>query len=331
MIATIIYDAGMDDPGSQWLLLVVSLPSNSATARMRVWRALKALGCGALRDGAYLLPYQAALRQQLTDLSEGAVREGGSAWLLTIYAQSDQENDAYRALFDRSTDYAEWVKGVADARKTLSGSTPQEINRMLRKLRRDYETVRGTDYFPSEGSADAEGVWKDFVTAAETMLSPGEPHVAVNTAIARRDLREYQGRTWATRHHLWADRVASAWLIRRFIDRNARFVWLASPADCPADVLSFDFEGATFTHIGDRVTFEVLLASFALGQPALNRIGALVHYLDVGGIQPPESTGIECVLTGLREAIDDDDHFLAAATSVFDGLLTAFEKDVAAE
>jgi hypothetical protein len=320
----------MDNTSSQWLLLVVSLPSNSATARMRIWRALKALGCGSLRDGAYLLPHQPELREQLNDLSDETVREGGSAWLLTIHAQSDRENGAYRALFDRSADYAEWVKGLSDARKTLSGSTPQEINRILRKLRRDYETVRATDYFPSEASTDAEAAWMDFVNTAETMLSPGEPH-AVNAEIARRDLREYQGRTWATRRHLWADRVASAWLIRRFIDRDARFVWLGSPAECPAEVLGFDFDGAAFTHIGDRVTFEVLLASFALDQPALKRLGSLVHYLDVGGIQPPESTGIECVLAGLREAIDDDDQFLATASSVFDGLLTAFEKEVAAK
>src|SRR3546814_6533704 len=82
------------------------------------------------------------------------------------------------------------------------------------------------------------------------------------------------------------DRLACAWLIHRFIDSQARFLWLESPALCPADALGFDFDGATFTHIEARVSFEVLLASFGLDQPGLRRIGALVHYLDVGGVQP---------------------------------------------
>ncbi|MEN9985221.1 MAG: hypothetical protein RI925_723, partial [Pseudomonadota bacterium] len=102
--------------------------------------------------------------------------------------------------------------------------------------------------------------------------------------------------------------------------------WLASPADCPAEALGFDFDGATFTHVGSRVTFEVLTASFGLEPPALTRLGLLVHFLDVGGIQPPEAAGIESVLAGMRDSLTDDDQLLAAASSVFDGLLASFDK-----
>jgi hypothetical protein len=138
----------------------------------------------------------------------------------------------------------------------------------------------------------------------------------------------YQGRIWATRQRPWVDRLASAWLIQRFIDPQARIRWIAHPQDCPGDALGFDFDGATFTHIGSRVTFEVLLASFGLGQPALIRLGQLVHYLDVGGVQPPEAAGVESILAGLREAITDDDQLLGAAHAVFDGLLASFSKAV---
>ena len=93
--------------------------------------------------------------------------------------------------------------------------------------------------------------------------------------------------------------------------------------------MGFDFDGATFTHIGAKVTFETLLASFGLESPALQRIGNLVHFLDVGGVQPVEARGIERVLAGLREVIADDDHLLMTAASLFDGLLAAFEKDAA--
>ena len=114
------------------------------------------------------------------------------------------------------------------------------------------------------------------------MLSPDEPHETAG-GIARLDASSYQGRTWATRRRPWVDRVASAWLIQRFIDRDARFQWLSQPSDCPKGALGFDFDGAAFTHVGERVTFETLMASFDLEQDAaLMRVAALVHQLDVG-------------------------------------------------
>ena len=103
-------------------------------------------------------------------------------------------------------------------------------------------------------------------------------------------------------------------------------LWLASPEDCPADALGYDFDGAAFSHIGSRVTFEVLAGSFNLEQPAIKRLGMLVHYLDVGGVAPPEASGVESVLVGLRETLTDDDHLLAAACAIFDGLLVSFDK-----
>ena len=120
------------------------------------------------------------------------------------------------------------------------------------------------------------------------------------------------------------DRLASAWLIRRFIDPQARFVWLADGARPPRGALGFDFDGARFSHVGARVSFEVLLASFGLeGDARLARIGALVHYLDAGGIPVPEAAGLETVLAGLRALHSDDDTLLAAALAVFDALLAA--------
>ena len=160
-------------------------------------------------------------------------------------------------------------------------------------------------------------------------MSPDEPH-AIDGAIVYLRVADYQGRTWATRRRPWVDRLACAWLIRRFIDRRAPVLWLASPADCPADALGFDFDGATFSHVGSRVTFEVLTASFALEQAAMVRLGELVHFLDMGGAQPPEAAGVESVLAGLRASLIDDDALLAAASAVFDGLISAFERGSAA-
>jgi hypothetical protein len=124
------------------------------------------------------------------------------------------------------------------------------------------------------------------------------------------------------------DRLASAWLIRRFIDPQARFLWLGNSADCPDGALGFDFDGAAFTHVhthvGERVTFETLLASFGLeADAALARIGAIVHSLDVGG-SAPEAAGLEALLKGLKARITDDDSLLAEGGRLLDDLYAAF-------
>jgi hypothetical protein len=320
----------MDNTVNTWLLLIISLPSDSATARMRIWRALKSFGCVALRDGAYLLPNRDAQQQQLSDLAAETVREGGSAWLLTVHSQSASEGEAFRALFDRSAAWSEFAKTLTAAHRLLGSQPPQDINRALRKVRREYEAACAIDYFPNEASMAAETAWMDFLNAAESLLSPGEPH-AVAAEIAPRDPAHYQGRTWATRRRLWVDRVASAWLIRRFIDPQAHFLWLDAPADCPPEALGFDFDHATFTHIGDRVTFEVLLASFALEQDrGLMRLGAMVHALDVGGGFVPEAAGFEAMLAGARRHADDDDQLLVAMGAVLDALYAHFSNPPAA-
>jgi hypothetical protein len=146
--------------------------------------------------------------------------------------------------------------------------------------------------------------------------------------VPRLDAAKYRGRPWATRRRLWVDRVASAWLIRRFIDPEARFRWLAKPSECPQSALGFDFDGATFTHVGDRVTFETLLAGFALdGDPALVRLGSMVHTLDVGGEHVPEAAGFEAVMAGARERLADDDALLLEMTAVLDSLYLHFQRD----
>jgi hypothetical protein len=144
-------------------------------------------------------------------------------------------------------------------------------------------------------------------------------------SVTRRDIRKYRGATWATRKRLWVDRVASAWLIRRFIDSRAKFRWLDKPSDCPNDAHGFDFDGAEFTHVDGLVTFEVLLAAFDLGEDAgLGGLARLVHYLDVGGSVVAEAAGFEAVLAGLRDAAANDDALLAATSPVLDALYQHF-------
>ncbi|MEW6319133.1 MAG: chromate resistance protein ChrB domain-containing protein, partial [Pseudomonadota bacterium] len=208
-----------------WLLLIVSLPTARATARMRIWRAIKAIGCAALRDGVYLLPARAEHAAQLNDLADETQQEDGQAWVLRVQASDAAEDAAYRALFDRTPDYAEWLAELSEARKTLPDLPTAERNRLLRRHARAYEAIRKIDFFSNEATVRADAQWRDFAAAAEATHSPGEPRAAAG-GIPRRDPTQHQGRLWATRRHLWVDRVASAWLIQRFIDPHARFLWL---------------------------------------------------------------------------------------------------------
>ena len=303
-----------------WLLIVLTLPTQNATARMRIWRGLKGLGCAALRDGAWLLPETVATRQGLEALADETRAAGGTAWLLRLNAE-DAQSAAFRGMFDRAAEYAELLADLTHFDPLAENVTT--ANKTLKALRRRYETLVEQDYFPGAGKLEAEARLLTLEATLASRLSPNEPHFQDGQP-ERLALADFQKQIWATRHDLWVDRLASAWLIRRFIDRRARFVWLQRVEDCPVDALGFDFDGARFTHVGHRVTFETLLASFGLeSDAALLRIGAIVHALDVGG-EAPEAAGFETLLKGLKARIKDDNALLKQGGQMLDDLYAVF-------
>jgi hypothetical protein len=308
-----------------WQMLVLSLPTENATARMRAWRALKSAGAAVLRDGVYLTPAAAGPARSLQAVADDVRASGGSAQLFEV-----QPNDGidHGALFDRSAEFGALLAEIGACRAGLSGETALQVMKQARKLRKAFQQLVAIDFFPGEAQAQTAAALQSLEADAAQASAPDEPH-AVARRIERVDAQQYRNRVWATRRRPWVDRLASAWLIRRFIDPQARFRWLESPADCPKRAIGFDFDGATFTHSGAMVTFETLLASFDLQTPALLRLGVLVHALDAGGVIPPEAAGVERVLAGMHDAIADDDQLLLTAAGVFEGLLVAFEKDLA--
>jgi hypothetical protein len=316
----------MTETTCNWLLLVTSLPSAGATARMRLWRAIKALGCVALRDGAYILPASDEHATALAELATTTHADGGQALVADIAPRSADDHTAFVTLFDRSGDYADLVLQLNQARKGFASQSAAEVSRAVKRFRKDLDAIERVDFFPNEASLGAQAAWSDLQDAANAVLSPGEPH-ADQRPIPQLATADYQGRTWATRRHLWVDRVASAWLIHRFIDHDARFLWLDSPRDCPSHALGFDFDDAAFTHVEDKVTFEVLLASFGLDDnPALFKLASVVHALDVGGTDAPEALGFEAILSGARARLPDDNALLAEIDTVLDSLYAHFEK-----
>ena len=273
-----------------WLLFIATLPGQNSGVRVRFWRQMKALGAAILRDGVYLLPRQEALRGSLDDLRNELESAGASAYVLELPDQGPDVQKDWLAMFDRADAYRENKAELDALLKRLREWTEMEARRQFRLWTKSLEAIVAVDYFPGEGRERAQRAAREGEARLARHYSPDEP-LPAHRAVQRLALRDYRGRRWATRRRPWVDRIACAWLIRRFIDADAHFVWLADIRRAPKDALTFDFDGATFTHVDDKVTFEVLLHSFGLEKdPALQRLGELVHVLDAGGEPTAEAS-----------------------------------------
>lgn len=308
-----------------WSGLFLTLPTQPSAVRLRVWRALKTLGCGSLRDGVYVLPEaQAALFDPLVTEVRA---HGGQASVLELSTRDEAQRAGVLALFDRTEAYGQWRTEAQALVAALPALEETEARRRWRGTAEALQSLRRIDYYPGAAAEQAQAEIDALRQALDARFSRGEPVAQVSHGIPRLDVRKFQGKRWATRARPWVDRLACAWLIRRFIDPEARFIWLADPAGstpAPRGTLGFDYDGARFTHVGSRVSFEVLAASFGLdADPRLQRIARAVHFLDIGGIPVPEAAGLEAVLAGLREVHADDDQLTMAAAAVFDALHAA--------
>lgn len=303
-------------------LLISSLPTQNTTTRMRVWRSLKACGAATLRDGVYVLPE--AYAEKFDAIAENLIAEGGNAYLFSGMATAHLDVEQ---LFNRKEDYEALYQQLGQLRQALNQTDKKELLKQIRKLRKQLQALIAIDYFPTEAQQQTV---RELDAVEQSILRWGEVDEpqAAHGDIQVLCKQDFQHRVWATRKRPWIDRLASAWLIQNFIDPEASFLWLDTPNDCPATALGFDFDGARFSHLDHWVTFETLLHSFALHQQsALKQIAEIVHFLDVGGVEPPEAIGIEKVIQGLRTKITDDDQLLELSNYVFDGLYANFSRE----
>lgn len=301
--------------------MVVTIPGEQPALRMRLWRKLKASGAGVLRDGVYVGPKVDVFETLFGAQAEELVAAGGTAQMLTVDGQATE----FSHLFDRTAEYKALIQGIGTAAKTLKTSSAAKLKSKAETLRRDLEALISRDFFSNSLQQETREALDDLYGRILRKLSPDEPRAA-HKRLQKLPRGEYQDRVWATRARPWVDRLASAWLIKRFIDVKARIRWLKDPAQKPAKTLGFDFDGAEFTHVDEKVTFEVLMHSFALeADDALAHVAAIVHYLDVGGIPVPEAAGIETILRGMRQRTPNDDALLAEASLLFDDLYAGFK------
>lgn len=304
--------------------LILSLPARHATLRVRVWRALKETGCGALRDGVYVVPKESPASAVLGRMQSEIIAAGGSALLVELAPKSALEAAGIRKLFDRTREYSALLQDIGALSSSLPGLGATKARAGLERTRRAFARLCEIDFFPGQARQQAAEATSRLRHDFEETYPQGEPRQS-RRPVRQLDPGSYRKRMWATRKNLWVDRMASAWLIRRFIDRDARFVWLDHPRQRPKNAIGFDFDGAQFTHVDGRVTFEVLMASFGLDRDrGLASIAHAVHYLDVGGIPVPDAKGLETLLKGARERAKSDDALLAEATRIFELLYSAY-------
>jgi hypothetical protein len=302
----------------RWLVTIAQLPTEDPAARMRVLRTLESLGAAVIREGAYLLPDTTASRQALEALAEYIVKSAGTAQVLQVSATTPAQHDTLRRLFDRSARYDALIKTVESLRVGFGQADPSAISRVLHKQTREFEAIAALDFFPTEARSRAEqalaevdaAVRKLLFTTSQTRLDAGE-----------RLLR----RAWATRKPPWADRLACAWLIRRFVDPEATLTWLEKNDELPSGALGFAFDGAHFAASGVRVAYEEMLALLELAKnPALAKIGSIVHFLEIGGTAVPEAAGVQTLLQGALRRSENVNELLAEVEKTFDLLYEAY-------
>jgi hypothetical protein len=303
---------------SDWLVIVVQMSSEDPAARMRVLRTLESLGAAVMREGAYLLPDTPGNRQSLETLADYILKCTGQAHLLKVQATSAGQVEVFKRLFDRTARYDTLVKTVEALRVGFGLSDPSAISRVLHKQRREFEAIAALDFFPTAARARAERALAEAEAAVRRLLFP---QTSGHTGPAENLL----GRTWATRKPLWADRLASAWLIRRFVDPEGRIVWLDKSQEPPAGAIGFAFEGADFANSETRITYEEILVQLKLNaNAALARIGSLVHFLEARGTPVPEAAGVQTLLQGAVRRARSEDELLGEAEKTFDLLYEAY-------
>ena len=316
--------------GERWLLLIHQLPTKPAYFRVKIWRRLNDLGAVLVKNSVYALPASAETQEDFEWLLREIAEGGGEAVLCEARLIDGLSDQQVRELFNAARDEA--YDGLAGEARELAGEVNGEIEpakrtelrARLTRLRTRRDQVVTVDFFGANGRETVDGLIGEVVQMlatekdAEPMTDPARKTSAL------------KGRIWVTREGVHVDRIASAWLIKYFIDPEAEFKFVPARGYAPvAGELRFDMYDAEFTHEGDRCTFEVLLAHGDLGaDPALQAIAEIVHDIDLkdGKFAREEAAGIKTLIASICMATADDEERLARGKAVFDDLYRYFQK-----
>ncbi len=310
------------------------LPSHPSNLRVSTWRRLQQIGALPLKQAVYVLPDTPGSREDFEWLKTEVKGAGGEASVFAADHVDPWSDDALVDEFRRARQEtyaalardAEHALKQADAARRPRGARAPSIGRLLDNLRERLTAIQRIDFFGSAGRDRAIDLVEQLASRASKASRSRHP-AAEN---ASGEVAAYQGRLWITRPRPGVDRMASAWLIRRFIDARARFGFAVDPTAAPEGSVPFDMFGVEFSHRGDGCTFETLCAVFGLSEPGLGRIAAIVHDLDLkdARFDAPECATVGAMIEGLQLAQQDDDALLAQGMTLFDSLYRSFEQSV---
>jgi hypothetical protein len=304
----------------QLLLLLIGLPPTPSSLRVRVWRRLRSLGAVPLKRSAYLLPDTPERYEDFQWLAQEIQRDGGDATLIRVQQiENVGPGDVLRLFHEpRDRDYRQLAvryRKVLQRLDRKSETTLARVGDELARLSKDHQRIRDIDFFDAPGGAEVRRVEE---AIAMRTRRPESPRVVERPSL---DLTKVRGRRWVTRPRPHVDRIASAWLIKRFIDADAVFVF-APPAEFPADAIPFDAPGVELSHQGEDCTFETLVRRARLRDRRLTRLAEVVHEADLrdGKYPHEEARGIDVAIRALLAASADDHAVLAHGVALFEGL-----------
>jgi len=316
----------------RWLLLVHQLPSTPSNLRVRTWRRLQQLGAIPIKQAVYALPDSPTAREDFEWLKTEIKGAGGDASVFAADSVDAWSDDALVEEFRRSRQEAyttlageiERVLGRLTATRRPRGTRAPAVRRLLEVFRQRVTAIEHVDFF---GSAGRDWVTTLLKQLEEKSSDPSRSAVSPR-ATGKVDVHNYAGRVWVTRPRPGVDRMASAWLIKRFVDPLARFGFAGDRESAPPDAIPFDMFGVDFSHQGEGCTFETICAVFGIQEPAVARVAAIVHDLDLkdGRFGAPEAATVGTVIEGLQLSVAEDDALLAQGMTLFESLYRAFEQ-----
>jgi hypothetical protein len=314
-----------------WLLIFYSVPSRPVSNRMRIWRKLSKIGAVHLKGTVYILPYNEENYEFCQWLVSEVSSMGGEGTFVNVKAIETIKEEEITNLFNsqREMDYHKIATGIEglgrkieSARKGGGSKDDRKFLEELGRYEKEFQEIRKIDFFSSKVGSTLEKRLKELYGKIRDIS--GAPVKEQSPTIMPKSVREYKNKIWVTRKKPFVDRMASAWLIRNFIDKGAIFKFI-DERDMKVlgkDTVTFDIRGGEFTHVGDMCTFEFLLKSFNIKDRTVKKIAEVVHEIDIKDdrYKNPETSGIEDILTGIRKVIIDDQEAIEKGMSLFEML-----------
>ncbi|MBI5578378.1 MAG: chromate resistance protein [Deltaproteobacteria bacterium] len=316
----------------RWIILAHHIPPKPGYLRTKISKRLAALGAIGLKNALYVLPDSEDTRESFSwlvkEIEDGGGRAFLSAGIFFLGITGEQvkalfiaaRNTEYEQLVQSARAYLEQLSSTAKRPETLRNDAFEYVN----ELRKRYDEIRGKDFFGAPGRDSAEGV----LSAIERRLHQQSKNISDALQQGPKNIEDYRGKTWVTRKRIHIDRIASAWLVLRYFDDQARFKFVSSKDYKPKnDEVRFDMFQAEFTHEGDRCTFEVILGRLSLDDPALTAIAEVIHDLDMKDAKygRPEAHGVLALLSGITLRYEADEERISRGMQLLDDLYRYFQ------